>query len=407
LHFFFSYSRDDARDPYLYRFYEDLCAELSTRGGIDPASTGFLDCEQPAGQMWPRTTGDALGTCLVFVPIYSPHYFGSHTCGQEWSAFSARSKERSESGGQPQGILPVWWVPLLADPPEVARYLQDTRDQFGPEYREFGLRYLLQLNENDSRYRQFLVRFATSILAAAADPPAPRVVSDLLSEPNAFAQGPRGGAVRELRPSARGSGPRKVTYVVAAAGREEMRAVRAALDVYGDGWEDWRPYHPACPDPVLLRAQGVAVTQRLVSDPMPADDSLFDVLDRAQETRELIVIIVDPWATGLPAYRQLLGRLDGVRSGNAAVVVPWEAVELLQTPEGRHARDRLFVSLGNWMDGGEPTFRDDIRSIEEFEEVLGQVLVAIRAQVINRAEVARRVTEDGPPTRPILTGTGI
>jgi FxsC-like protein len=409
-HFFFSYSREDAVDPYLYRFYDDLCIELSIRGGLDRASVGFIDREQPAGAEWPRTTGDALEICAVFVPVYSPHYFGSHACGQEWHAFSARmAAHRELTGRAPESIVPVWWVPIIGDLPPVAQHLQDTRDQFDSEYRkyrEFGLRYLLQLKENESRYREFLVQFTTSILAAAADPPSPQAVPDLLSEPNAFVPGH--GEIRRTQnlSEARGGGPRQVTFVVAAGSREEMRVIRTMLDVYGDDWADWRPYHPASLDRLVVRAQGVATAQRMISGLMPADDSTFAVLDRARERKELVVLIVDPWAIGLPAYERLLTRLDRVRSGNTAVLVPWEALEVLESPEGRHIRNKLHASLGNWVDAGEQVFREGMRSMEEFEKILGQVLVDIQARIISRAEVTRRVAEGGPRSRPILTGPG-
>ena len=62
--------------------------------------------------------------------------------------------------------------------------------------------------------------------------------------------------------------------------------------------------------------------------------------------------------------------------------------------------------LGNWIVAGVPMFRDDIGSMEEFEEVLGTVLVMIRAQIVNRADVTARMTEKGPMSRPIVDGTG-
>jgi len=371
-HFFFSYSREDAVDPYLYRFYEDLCAELSIRGGLDRTSVGFIDHEQRAGADWPRTTGDALGTCLIFVPVYSPHYFSSPACGQEWHAFSTRiAAHRELTGRTLESIVPVWWVPIIGDLPLVTRNIQDTRDQFGTEYRRFGLRYLLQLNENESRYRDFLVRFTNSILTATADPPTPRAVPDPRSEPNAFMPGH--GDVRRPQNSSdvRIGGPRKVTFVVAAGSREEMRGIRSMVDIYGDDWADWRPYHPASPDRLVVRAQGVATAQSMISGLMLADDSIFAVVDRARVYKELVVLIIDPWAIGLPAYERLLLSLDDVRSGNTAVLVPWEALEILESSEGQHIRNRLYASLSNWVDAGEQAFREDMRSMEEFEKILG------------------------------------
>ena len=133
---------------------------------------------------------------------------------------------------------------------------------------------------------------------------------------------------------------------------------------------------------------------------------MFQLLDWARENRELIIFIVDPWTARLPAYNSLLARLDGIRSGNAAVVVPWESHEVRGGSDGSQVQDELFAVLGNWIVAGAPTFRDNIASMREFEETLGTVLVMIRAQIVNRAAVTARLTEKGPMSRPIVDGTG-
>jgi FxsC-like protein len=153
--------------------------------------------------------------------------------------------------------------------------------------------------------------------------------------------------------------------------------------------------------PIVLSAQTVAGAQNLLSTPQPADDDLFNVLDGIQDRRELAVLIVDPWAAQLPEYKQLLARLNGRRYGNTAIVVPWDDAE----PDAA-IRDGLYLILENWTDTGAHTFRDDIRSMTEFETKLGQVLVAVRQRVLRKFKVARRVLEAGPTSRPQLTGPG-
>jgi hypothetical protein len=44
--------------------------------------------------------------------------------------------------------------------------------------------------------------------------------------------------------------------------------------------------------------------------------------------------------------------------------------------------------------------------MQEFEQVLAQALVAARARVVNRTEVARRAAEAGPVRRPSLSPYG-
>jgi FxsC-like protein len=403
--FFFSYANDDALDPYLDRFYEDLCAEVSTRGGYGRARVGFRDRDQAAGADWPSNVSDALGECPVFVPVYSPNYFNSTVCGQEWHAFSARLAAHEKATGEKRdNIIPVWWVPPMGALPPVTHHVNDTRRQFGAEYRDGGLRYLVQLAEHESRYRDFLVKFAMTIITASQAPPGRAEIPDLLSLPSAFAA----DGARSSPPGTRSasSGPRNVTFIVAAAGRDEMRDIQTMLEKYGDDWRDWRPYHPGCPDPIAVRAQSIAATQRMISAIGQADDSLFPLLQRAREQGEVVVLLVDPWAASLPAYGPLLERLNTVRSSYAAVVVPWETRDVLSTQHGRHAHDALYAKLGDWVDGGNLGFRDDMWSIDDFEKILGQIVIEIRARIINRADLARRVTEGGPTVRPIIIGPG-
>jgi FxsC-like protein len=342
-----------------------------------------------------------VGSCSVFVPIYSPHYFNSPICGQEWHAFSSRLVP-GPTRGETRSIAPVWWLPLEQLPP-VAQHVQDMRDQFGADFRDYGLRSLMQLTRHKDRYQEFLIHFSQELIAASVKAPPRRQITDLLSAPNAFAPGSSDVRVPQV-PQARGGGPRKVTFVVAATGREDMAAIRTALDVYGDDWVDWRPYHPDCQDPVVVRAQGVAAAQRMISGLVSADDSLRDLLRAAKERSELVIIIVDPWVAALPFFQRLLEGADGIRTGHAVILAPWESPESLPDSEREQARDVLYVYLANWMDAGDQAFRDDIRSIADFERVLGQTLVEVRARIINRAAIAQRVTESGPQSRPILTG---
>jgi FxsC-like protein len=401
-YFFLSYSRKDAPDGFLYKFYDDLCRELPIRGGpaVGPVdSIGFLDRDQQPGINWASATSEALATCKVFVPVYSPNYFSSSYCGKEWHAFSRRLAIHEKTHDNAlASIVPCRWVRLLEEPPQVTRFIQDTRDQFGSEYRGDGLRFLMQLKENESKYKDFLVKFTYMLVAAGARQSLdPLAGIDLLTEVDAFAVEAKPVKTAENR-FAREIGMKHVTFVVAAASRDEMEGIRATVDVYGDDWTDWRPYHPSCPDPIVLRAQGVAGAQRMIARFDPIGEELFQLLERAQERNEVVVIIVDPWAVGLDEYRRLLKKLDSLRFRTTAVVVPWEPADTIEAK----VRDALYLCLANWAESGEPAFRQDIRSIEEFEKILGQVMIEIRSRILRWAEVARRVQEEGPRTRPIL-----
>lgn len=402
-HFFFSYSRDDAPDKHLYKFYDDLCRELSVRAAIPIDDAGFIDKNQPVGAEWNQTMSRVLGTCKVFVPVYSPNCFISPYCGQEWHAFAGRLEaHRRTTGRSLDCIVPVWWLPPVDELPPKVGAIQDPRALFGDDHEKHGLRYLRQLKDNRDQYRHAVVQLAIMIRDAGKQPPNPRDDIDLSTQPNAFAvEVPSAGQPRPRATPAVNS-LKRVTFVVAVGTRDEMHEVRTTLDRYGTEWYEWRPYHPVCPDPIVVRAQSIASGQGMISHPLLADGGLFEVLEKAQNSRELVVLILDPWSARLPDYESLLMELNRRRFGTTAIVVPWDTTDSVET----HIRDALHLRLDNWALSGESLFRDGIGSVEEFENTLGQIMIEICSRIIKRATVARRVAEAGPVSRPILTGPG-
>ncbi|MBM7857007.1 TIR-like protein FxsC [Lentzea nigeriaca] len=397
-YFFFSYARNDSVDPYLRQFYDDLCNELSVRAGIRKESTGFFDIDQPTGTNWPATTGEAVGTCKVFVPVYSPWYFNSKPCGSEWHGFDRRLEQhRARTGETLASVLPVWWLPPEYEPPPT-KYLHDTRDQFGVTYRESGLRSLITQAKHKDEYRAFLEKFAVQVRDAGRTPPRELHGVDLRTEPDAFARRVPTTAAAAV------SGPKRVNFVVAVGSCEQMSTVRATLDAYGEGWDDWCPYVPDCVEPVVLKAQDVAVEQRMISGPVPAGRDLIDVLDLAQQRREIVVLIVDPWAVGLDDYRELLALLDTRRYNNVTIMFPGDEGEPRTLSNGVDAGDVLRLCIGNWLDDQSRAVRQDLGTVAKFEDELKRALIDTRARIVNRADVARRVRQSGATTRPVLIG---
>lgn len=406
-HFFFSYARDDAVDDHLYTFFDDLCLEVGTLIG-QAKDVGFLDKNQPSGSDWALTTGGALGTCDVFVPVYSSHFFVSEYCGQEWHAFHTRVDAHEQaSGSRPLCVVPVWWVPPLAGVPGGISWLQDTRDQFGRDYAKSGLRFLMRVTSRRTAYEEALFGLAQRIVDAAKTPASPSGVLDLARAPNAFVPAfaptpsPPPTGARATRAKGAVRGPRRVTFVVVAGGTERMRMVRTVLESYGEDWEDWRPYHPETPDPLALRAQGVALAQNMLSWLQPLDDTLLDTIEAARERRELVVLLVDPWATGLEDYQRILTRLNDRRYANTAVVVSWEAL----TTDRSAAEEMLDECLSNWS-GEKQVFLDNVQSMQEFESALAGALDEIRRRVVRQATKVRPVAEPGPSSRPVVAGPG-
>ncbi|MGH3937625.1 MAG: TIR domain-containing protein, partial [Pseudonocardiaceae bacterium] len=105
-----------------------------------------MDIKVPTGSRWPDRLSEALGTCRVFLALYSPRYFGSEYCGKEWSIFSERVREYEiQQNGAAELIIPVLWEPTPHGIPAVARQLQYDEDHFPDIYRQIGLRRIVQL----------------------------------------------------------------------------------------------------------------------------------------------------------------------------------------------------------------------------------------------------------------------
>ena len=83
-YFFLGYAHTPEQ-PWVDRFYRDLCAEIIERTEWPTnLSPGFMDVNGiRAGEDWRQAVGGALATCRVLVPLYSRRYFTRAECGRE------------------------------------------------------------------------------------------------------------------------------------------------------------------------------------------------------------------------------------------------------------------------------------------------------------------------------------
>jgi hypothetical protein len=166
-YFFFSYAHSgDDRD--VFEFFDLLCQHLRQFTTI-PAdeSPGYLYNRQQLGTPWHAGLRRALAHCRVFVPLYSPRYFQSRWCGQEWDAFDRRQDVLRQQGEYAfSAIVPVLWVGSHGlRLPSCARRLQYDNSWLGSRYRELGV-YGLK-HEDQSLYRQVSYRLARAIQTVA------------------------------------------------------------------------------------------------------------------------------------------------------------------------------------------------------------------------------------------------
>lgn len=459
LYFFFSYARVDSRDdPLLEQFFRDLRAEVRRHAGHpDADSVGFLDLSsiQP-GEAWSAELGAALCRCRTFVAMCSPSFFASEYCGREWGMFDGRLRAAAAAGREcPPALLPVIWTPLR-DPPELLARLQYDHSGLGETYARFGLRYLLQLKRNHDEYQEFLLTLAVRIVQLAEDSPlAPQPEIPALHQvPNAFRVltgpasmpdegdpptveepgevaptpsmtdqvkvglevGNRSGEPRAPTgspptlpgrlPQAPGpvaGGPGRITFVLASTSAEEIGTLRSQLDCYGSTFDEWMPYKPKNHGPACVIAQMVAARQGLISKIVPLDGGVSDLLEKSRVHNEIVILVVDMWAAKLENFHRALVAYDGRNEPTSGVLVPLNPDDTETHANSEHLTEVLAATLYNNFVRQDKLFRMNVRTHEEFDLALVQIIAESQARIFEHRRVLRR-TGNNPRRPPRLDG---
>jgi FxsC-like protein len=400
--FFFSYARNDAEDKYLRKFYNELTIEIAGRLGSKANDIGFLDINLPPGTVWAEGTARAIASCKVFIPAYSPSFFKSNYCGKEWHCFQRRLED---CGASTELILPVWWLPPEPHLASTVEHIQDFRDGHGNAYRDRGLRFLRQLKHNRADYQKFLAKFAEQAVAAATrNPLSDGNTPDLRQSPNAFLGAANRPTSASTEPGS--GGPKWVRFIVVAGSREQMEQHRTNLHYYGDEWDGWQPYHPDYEDPIGIHAQRIANVQRFYSDSRVADAGLLKVVREAERRREIVVLLIDSWATRITDYSALLAKYDCEQFENTAIVIPSNHADEETSSRLDRLRAELFLSLKRCMNGDNRFFREDARTVKEFECALQEVIVEVRRRIFESHPPVRRAGMQEPHRRPQISGPG-
>ena len=197
-YFFLSYARkDDERDEFVKRFYDDLVVELRRIGADPAAQPSFRDVERLGlGDDWARVLGAAVGHCRAFVALYSPAYLNSEYCGKEWTAFRERLLQyRLETEMDVPALIPVLWAPMEGTLPEAIARFQYNEAGMGQEYAAHGLMHVLRTDPTGPAYRRIVEKVAIRV----------RLAADRFRLP--FMSGLDLGEVRGLFPWSSTSGP--------------------------------------------------------------------------------------------------------------------------------------------------------------------------------------------------------
>jgi FxsC-like protein len=425
-YFFLSYARVDG-DGYLEKFYADLCEAVRLRTGHRIDDIGFRDeSDLELGVNWPTRLVDALGSARVFVAVCSPSYFASEMCGKEWQTFLHVSEAR-RPGSSEGTLLPITWTPTAALP-EVARRLQSTNVVYGSTYSREGLHFLVKLRRFRDEYELFVSRLAEQIarLGEAKAATAPPIATSFERTPSAFVPTQRFGSVDGL-PATRqpgagpldfpslqpghglasaASGPRHVNFVVVAAPKRDIEAVRQDTRFYGATAYDWAPYRPRSGQRLCVFAQSVASAKDLTSALSTAERSILDLLAKARENNEIVVLLVDVWTTRLEPYQRVLIEYDDRNAPTSAVMVPWSDADEELTERSAELEADLRRALPHNVARRDTVFRPAIPSYEDFKIALEEVLAEAQSRVFSYGTVARRAGGNRVIERPMLTPPG-
>ncbi len=421
--FFFSYARTDS-DKYLIRFFTDLCDEVYRRTGISrDQKVGFRDTSNiKTGDTWSLELKDALQKSRVFISIASPTYINRDFCGKEFQVFKDRldryRKSLKAGAKPPRVMLPVVWYPVVAGMPDAIKKLQLDDDELPAEYKDEGLRYMMQLRKYSDQYKKFLSQFAKKVIESAntatlpsLDPPPEfENVQSAFHKPSAqVASAAASGKpiIAEATETNSSGGPNVAKFVFVVAKQKEIKENQVKQDAnnYDDngGWF-WRPYFPGTEDRIGLIAQDVASSEKLKFVEMPLNKNIVQKLKEAKKKNEIVVIIVDGWTIRLPKYREIINRYDGQLLLNCAVLVPWNEQDNETTQKWSLLQNTLQITFPAKIAAKHPIyFNDSIRSVEELREGLQKTLSNLQMKIID-ANKAEKIIELEPRPLSIIQG---
>ena len=288
-----------------------------------PEEAGFMDRENKIGAQWSPELISALARCRVFVPLYSPRYFESDSCGREWFAFARREITNRARGRQlVNAIVPALWTRLPREKlPYVAQSVQFDHKVLGERYCTEGFYGIMKLQNYRADYHRAVHRLAERIIAIGeesvsfADENTPHRIAaaDFDSLPSAF--GPA---------SARRTADGQLHIAVLAHDTSTLPPGRSA-DYYGDTPDTWSPYRPDYPQPVAEYAQELAMKCLDCKPVVGVVDR--DMANWSSNGRPVppSLYLVDAWVGLSAKHQEQLRRLDSVAEPWVSVLVPWNS----------------------------------------------------------------------------------
>nr|WP_269084267.1 TIR-like protein FxsC [Streptacidiphilus carbonis] len=360
-------------DHLVHKFFADLCAlitELNDIAVAVPSGVGFMDRHLRPGVQWTAELSQALAYCRVFVPLYSPRYFRSVNCGQEWQAFSRRQVFSSRPDGRrTSAVVPVLWVPQDSGSlPKCATGLQYKHVEFGPAYAQEGMYSLARFGYLQDAYDYALNRIAREIVAVAAET---KVVVD--HHHGAYSALPSAFETTDASPRLR---------ISVLAGDRRSAPPERSSSCYGETPSEWQPYDPGPDDGLSLAEHAARIAGELdfQASIHVFDDEADTVLSGSGPVAPELMLF-DRWSLLNPIKRDLARKFDRVNPGWVSMLRPWCRNDPQREQGEQLLRDLEAETFASRRRGASKPSFDDVQlqlpTIETFSEMVPRA--AIRA----------------------------
>jgi len=423
--FFLNYSRTDAQNPYLKKFFKDLIPEVRSKLGLSSSvpdsEIGFMDAEGiKVGQAWPAELEEALQSCCALVSIYSPGYFQSDYCGREFQIFRSRLLAY-DTANPPPLIFPVLWEMSPAVEKSIGMkvpYVQYTSGKLSsiPGYEKEGLCYLVR--RNSPEYQDFLHYFAKMMaeeIEKHMDGPLmhkiPPLAGPLDIEKVKSAWADDTIPLPQAAAATAGEGPGEAQFFFFAGQAEQYKNIRKGLDCYNQqGGRFWFPYLPPrdkarqAQHISMLAAEGAKANYKDVA----VDGELVSKIRAAEEKNTIVLLVVDPWSLKVKSYRQLLEECDERQFLNYGVVIAWNLNDKETEANVEKLREEMRKTFKRTLKVKNVYFRESVTSPEALESELCHAIIEIRSKLMQSAAGVNEAVggEGGEPQRavPIISG---
>jgi FxsC-like protein len=392
--FFLSYPRA-VESPVLKKFVEDLHDAVRNLRGLSKGSrVGFLDAtDLLRGTDWPADIRDALQTAKTMVSMYCPAYFVGGFCEAELRIFEKRQQLYQQSSGHnPRAIKPIPWIVPFKLPADLGHLQYEVGGEEAIEKQ--GLEQVLKNKRKYLvQYNDFMKKLAEDIVKTADAHALPQL-DDLVF--------PGDDAPSTAQEGESDSGPGHVRFVYLAPRQNQMLAVRKALDFYGPGPKNWKPFLPDLTKGIAPLVQTIAGEYDFSSDELLFTDALPDDIRAAEKRGNLVVILVDGWSLRIDGYRAALTIIDERRFFNTSIVVPWNLKDQETASNFKLLSKAIRNALMRWSsEGNAIRYNDEVKSPEDLRKHLVEALTRLKAEVLNTI-----ATDHPPGLKPVISATG-